>query len=269
MRSRTVLTCLLAAALLVGAFVLGTPPVQAQFDFPTRPLGVGTLSLTSSQIYRDNATDTLSPIFSVQNHAGSTSYFSVTHNTATLDPVGALHLGDANATSVALGSGGAAVTTGSIFANRGGGNTTVIQARDGTNGFPDVQVTASGTGGAGFVAFGNGSNSLDTSIYRQTAAVMLPGTGGASGAGFWGQKVGGNVSSASAITPTGQMFHVTGTTAIATINLPATGFTGCIELIPDGIFTTTTAGNIGLASTAVVSKALHECYDGTKWYPSY
>jgi len=65
------------------------------------------------------------------------------------------------------------------------------------------------------------------------------------------------------------MFHVTGTTSIATINLPYTGFTGAITIIPDGIFATTTAGNIAIVSTAVVSKALIMTYDGTKWYPSY
>lgn len=80
---------------------------------------------------------------------------------------------------------------------------------------------------------------------------------------------GGAVASATTITPTGQIFHVTGTTAIATINLPFTGFTGSITIIPDGIFTTTTAGNIALASTAAVNKALIMTYDGTKWYPSY
>lgn len=81
--------------------------------------------------------------------------------------------------------------------------------------------------------------------------------------------VGGAVSSAATITPTGPVFHVTGTAAIATINLPYTGFTGTITLIPDGIFTTGTGGNIALASTAVVSKAMTMTYDGTKWFPSY
>lgn len=81
------------------------------------------------------------------------------------------------------------------------------------------------------------------------------------------------VASATTITaPTGgNTFHVTGTTAIATINSPFGTRSGCINIIPDGIFTTTTAGNIALASTAVVSKILTECYDPTttKWYPSY
>lgn len=87
--------------------------------------------------------------------------------------------------------------------------------------------------------------------------------------GYVHQKVGANVASATTIAPTGQVFHVTGTTAIATISLPFTGFKGTIILIPDAAFTTTTADNIGIASTAVIGKALHMTFDGTKWYPSY
>lgn len=89
--------------------------------------------------------------------------------------------------------------------------------------------------------------------------------------GYIGISRGSSVASATTITPTGQIFHITGTTAIATINIPYTGFNGSITIIPDGIFTTTTAGNIALASTAVVGKALIMTYDNTtsKWYPSY
>lgn len=86
---------------------------------------------------------------------------------------------------------------------------------------------------------------------------------------YLNQSAGSVVASATTITPTGQIFHVSGTTAIATINLPNTGFKGSITLIPDAAFTTTTAGNIGLASTAVIGRALIMTYDGTKWYPSY
>lgn len=82
---------------------------------------------------------------------------------------------------------------------------------------------------------------------------------------------GTSVASDTTITPTGEVFHVTGTTAIATINVPTGLITGSITIIPDGIFTTTTAGNIALATTAVVGKALIMTYDTTtnKWYPSY
>ena len=88
---------------------------------------------------------------------------------------------------------------------------------------------------------------------------------------FIQRTVGANVASATTITPTASIFHVTGTTTIATINLPVAGFSGQIVIIPDGVFATNTAGNIALASTSVVSKALTMTYDtGTaKWYPSY
>lgn len=68
------------------------------------------------------------------------------------------------------------------------------------------------------------------------------------------------------------MFHVTGVTQINTITVPLGCTAGCtITIIPDGIFLTGVTGNIGLASTSVVGKALTMNYDaGTaKWYPSY
>lgn len=77
------------------------------------------------------------------------------------------------------------------------------------------------------------------------------------------------------IAPAGNIVLVsaTGVESIATITPPAvmTGG-GQITLIPTGgAFTTTLTGNIALASTAVVSKALIMTYDSGsgKWYPSY
>jgi hypothetical protein len=67
----------------------------------------------------------------------------------------------------------------------------------------------------------------------------------------------------------GQIFHVSGTAAINTIEEPLTSFRGTVTIIPDGAFTLTTAGNIGKASTAVVGQAMTLHYDGVKWYPSY
>jgi len=77
------------------------------------------------------------------------------------------------------------------------------------------------------------------------------------------------VASATTITPSAYRFHVSGTTPIATINLPEAGFKGDVVIVPDGAFTTTLAGNIGKASTAVVGVTLVMSFDGTKWYPSY
>jgi hypothetical protein len=83
------------------------------------------------------------------------------------------------------------------------------------------------------------------------------------------------IASATTITPSKRYFHVTGTAAIRTITVPP----GCtsigtmcqMTLIPDGLWATTTAGNIALASMAVVSKALIMTYDPStsRWYPSY
>ena len=81
------------------------------------------------------------------------------------------------------------------------------------------------------------------------------------------------IASAATVAPTKAITFISGVAAIATITAPSPISTGggTITFIPTGIFTTTTAGNIALASTAVVSKALTMTYDVTtaKWYPSY
>lgn len=82
---------------------------------------------------------------------------------------------------------------------------------------------------------------------------------------------GSDVSSATSITPTGTFFVVSGTTAIATIVVPAGWSAGnCLAIEPTGIFATTTAGNIGLITSAsVVGRMLFMCWDGSKFWPSY
>lgn len=86
------------------------------------------------------------------------------------------------------------------------------------------------------------------------------------------------IASATTIAPTTPIVFISGTTTIATITPPVpttspvtTAYGMQITLIPTGAFTTTTAGNIALASTAVVSRALTMTYDSAtnKWYPSY
>jgi hypothetical protein len=81
------------------------------------------------------------------------------------------------------------------------------------------------------------------------------------------------VASAATIAPTKPISFVSGTTTIDTITAPAplTGGGGSITLIPTGVFMTSILGNIALATTAVVGKALILTYDATttKWYPSY
>jgi len=78
-------------------------------------------------------------------------------------------------------------------------------------------------------------------------------------------------SAAGLVTPSGPLFHITGALAITGFNIPI-GFTGGpICVIPDAAFTTTTANNIALASTGVISKLLCFAYDSAtaKFYPSY
>jgi hypothetical protein len=81
------------------------------------------------------------------------------------------------------------------------------------------------------------------------------------------------IASAATIAPTKQITFISGTTAVVTITAPTpiSAGGGAITLIPTGAFTWTTAGNIALAGTAVVSRALTMTYDVTtaKWYPSY
>ena len=81
------------------------------------------------------------------------------------------------------------------------------------------------------------------------------------------------IASATTIAPTKPITFISGTTAVVTITAPSPISLGggSIVLIPTGAFTWTTAGNIALAGTAVVSKALTLVYDVTtaKWYPSY
>jgi hypothetical protein len=78
-------------------------------------------------------------------------------------------------------------------------------------------------------------------------------------------------SAAGAITPSGPLFVVSGTAAVTGFNLPVGFSGGGFCALPTGTFTTTTAGNIGLASTAVVGRTL--CWTWSqaagKWYPSY
>jgi hypothetical protein len=84
-------------------------------------------------------------------------------------------------------------------------------------------------------------------------------------------QFGATLASASGLTITNAIHKVSGTVAIDNINyfgntiLPG----HMVYLIPTGAFTTTTVGNIALASTAVVGKMLILMFDGTKWYPSY
>jgi hypothetical protein len=113
-------------------------------------------------------------------------------------------------------------------------------------------VSATTTGGAGLTP---------TNATNSTNATRLTGN--------FLNTSGSNVASASTISTTGSVFHVTGTTEINTINIPYTGFTGSITIIPDAEFTFGTSGNIGGGQTycAIANKPIVLTYDGTKWWP--
>ena len=81
----------------------------------------------------------------------------------------------------------------------------------------------------------------------------------------------GVVASASSVTPIGRYFQISGTAAIATITVPPGTVNPRFCALPTGNWTTTTGGNITVASTAVQGKPLCMKYDAitTKWGPSY
>lgn len=79
------------------------------------------------------------------------------------------------------------------------------------------------------------------------------------------------VASATSITPSGAIFHVTGTTATTTITLPTNFVEGKITVIADGIWTWSTGGNIAVAGTVTTAgSSVDFTYDAatSTWYPS-
>src|SRR5262245_1099464 len=78
------------------------------------------------------------------------------------------------------------------------------------------------------------------------------------------------VASAGTLAPQSFITNVSGTAAVANITPPVTG-QHMLAFVPSGAFTTTTAGNIAKASTAVVGQVLLLFYDPNtgKYSPSY
>ena len=139
-------------------------------------------------------------------------------------------------------------------------DTTVFRASTGSGGTEKMRVTSTGgvnIGGTADPGLGNlrvtGANIVGAVIATSAAAPTI--------------------ASATTIAPTKAITFISGVTPVVTITAPSPISLGggTITLIPTGIFTTTIAGNIALASTAVVGRALTMTYDvtTTKWYPSY
>jgi len=109
----------------------------------------------------------------------------------------------------------------------------------------------------------------DTTLVHNTGNETI--AGNKTFSGLVANGLGVAIVSASTIAPVSQIFHVSGATTIDTITVPDNFTNGLIHIIPDATFSTSTSGNIAIASTAVIGKVLTMVYDSvqTKWYPSY
>ena len=149
------------------------------------------------------------------------------------------------------------------------GATTEILVGGGASALP-VWTTATGTG----APVRAGSPSLTTPTMSSPTITGTVTYDNASYAGFNANAAAApTLASAGTITLTEAVSFVSGTTTVSTITVPSSFSTGGgqITLIPTGLWATNTAGNVALATTAVVSKALIMTYDSAtgKWYPSY
>ena len=91
---------------------------------------------------------------------------------------------------------------------------------------------------------------------------------GITGTGIVYGRSGAAVASAATITPTGNVFHVTGTTTITSVSGTGIPAGTCITMIFDGALTVT--DNNGTLNTAgnfvtTADDTLSLCYDGTNW----
>jgi hypothetical protein len=115
---------------------------------------------------------------------------------------------------------------------------------------------------------GGGSLSIDS-----TSGALTLGTAGVSSPGPMGCAASTALTiSSNVITPTANL-HTIGAGLIKTITVPSpmSSKGGTFTVIPTAAFTTDVTGNIALASTATISRAMTFTFDNTanKWYPSY
>ena len=156
-----------------------------------------------------------------------------------------------NAGSVVLLGGNYSITPRSIYINNA--NNPVVHSFVETGGYPPTVSSGTIANVVGMQLFSAPSGQ----IYMSGAFAGI------------NEQIGSLQNAAATMTVYQTVFHVTGATPIVNITPPYTGFTGEVCLIPDSAFTTTAAGNIAKASTAVINVPLRLKYDGTKWYPSY
>jgi hypothetical protein len=117
--------------------------------------------------------------------------------------------------------------------------------------------------GRGAVGIGDNTTVLGNSSTLATKIFGVQSTG----------QVATTITGAATIAPATSIVYVSAFIGIATIT-PPTGIAstgGQITIIPTGAFTTLNTGNIAIASTATVSRAMimTYCAGTSKWYPSY
>jgi hypothetical protein len=191
--------------------------------------------------------------------------------------VSGLGTGVATALAVNVGSAGAPLVNGGVLGTPSSGTVTNLTGT--------ASININGTVGATTPATGNFTtlteNSVATVIQTDigTAANEIP-LNQYLGKLAYEDTVGlfatlnpaPTIASAATIQPLAPITFISGTTTINTITVPAEFVGGGqITLIPTGLWSTGTSGNIAIATTGVVSKALILSYDATtaKWYPSY
>lgn len=179
----------------------------------------------------------------------------------------------ASALGLATGSNNTAIGRNAGGSISSGAKNTIIGNYSGNQGGLDIRTLSNyvvlSDGDGNPRAYWNGANATFGGTLTLTGNLTAPAVIGFSAT----SAVAPTVESSSTITPLKTITFISGTLAVATISPPSVMlFTGgTITLIPTGAFTWTTAGNIAVAGTAVVNKALIMTYDyGTgKWYPSY
>lgn len=251
--------------------------------------GGGTTTLTSSSTATSGCTD------------GAFLY-----SLSSLLNCGAVLTTDGSTVTVSNGAAAAPIfiakdNTTAVFTIADGGNITMtgtLAHPAGTSGAPSVSIGAttqgfynrgstriSVAGGGSLIEFEGGAGSylasgghyyfnsgalgtsVDVSLTRYAAGVLRV-TNGSTGVGV---LLGGGTAVASAAAmpvPTGNVFHVTGTTNITSIT--STNFVAgtVITLIFDGILTFTDGNNLKLAGNFVTTAddTITLAYDGTNWY---
>ena len=185
------------------------------------------------------------------------------------------------------GSIGFTGSSGSGYTGSAGTTLTITQGTGISVSTSGTTVTISATGGNGYTGSAGSfptstsnaltiSNSTTNTSTNAGALVVTGGVGIGSGLvvnliarGSWSPTI----ASTSTISPTYAINFVSGSAIINTITAPSPILysSGQITLIPTGLWTISTSGNVALASTAVISKALIMTFDGgtNKWYPSY